>query len=49
MILTFICRYSGMNGKVVVLIPLLLDQEVILLRQSVTSDGPGSSISAHGA
>ena len=34
-ILTLICHYSGMNGKVVFLIPFLLDQEVILLRQSL--------------
>ena len=34
-ILALICHYSGMNGKVVFLIPFLLDQEVILLRQSL--------------
>ena len=34
-ILTLICHYSGMNGKVLFLIPFLLDQEVILLRQSL--------------
>ena len=37
-ILTLICHYSGMNGKVVFLIPFLLDQEVILLRQSLLMD-----------
>ena len=46
-ILTLICHYSGMNGKVVFLVPssFLLDQEVILLRQSLLMDS-GSSISA---
>ena len=38
MILTLICHYSGMNGKVVFSIPFLLDQEVILLRHSLLMD-----------
>ena len=37
-ILTLICHYSGMNGKVVFSIPFLLDQEVILLRHSLLMD-----------
>ena len=37
-VLTFICHYLGMKGKVVFLIPFLLDQEVILLRQSLLMD-----------
>ena len=37
-ILTLICHYSGMNGKVVFLIPILLDQEVKLLRQATLMD-----------
>ena len=36
--LTLICHYSGMNGKVVSLIPFLLDQEVLFLRQSLLMD-----------
>ena len=37
-ILTLICHYSGMNGKVVFSIPFLLDQEVLLLRHSLLMD-----------
>ena len=37
-ILTLICHYLGMNGKAVILIPFLLEQEVILLRQSLLMD-----------
>ena len=37
-ILTLICHYLGMNGKVVFLIPFLLDHEVILLKQSLLMD-----------
>ena len=37
-ILTLICHYSGMHGKVIFSIPFLLDQEVILLRHSLLMD-----------
>ena len=48
--LTLTCHYLGMDGKVVFLIPFLLDQEVTLLRQSLLIDQvPGSSNSAHEA